>query len=143
MNQELLQWKRKDYFRYAPYEIDEVASEEILEWHDYLYNYFDFLQDKIIESASFEFHGRILSIHYIELENKIFVPGTNTNFARLPQITEEQLPLAIMCGSVYMLNGPWERLFKILIAMEEPKPKPLFNNEYDFRKQIGKTIWKN
>lgn len=140
--QQTLKWKRQDYYFYYSHELDEVESEEILIWERVMHLGLEYMQGLKKSVLSVEFHGRYASVHYIEHDGAIFLPGANADFAHLPEITEETLMLYIMADIIYELKGK-DLEFIREILYERPVAKPLFNNEYDFRKFIGTRIWKN
>ena len=142
MQQQILEWKRQDYFFYYFRDLDEVVNYETYYWERYTHYGLECLQEDMESLISIEFHGIIASVHYIEYDGSIFLPGAGTNFAHLPEVTEETFILFLITGVIYEMKGePLEFIKKVLY--ERPAPKPLFNNEYDFKRFIGTRIWKN
>lgn len=143
METELLQWQHKDYFDYSIYEEDEVGR-DIWYWHRQQYYEFQCMYSQYYQFVALDFHGRILTVHYMEYQDEIFLPAAGTKkFSTLEAIPVEYLPVARATEVVYELKGRIKEGFKQLIAMQPPQTKPILNNEYDFRKQIGTNIWKN
>ena len=142
MQQQILEWKRQDYYFYYSHELDEAVNEEILNWERCMHLALEQMQDARGAMLSVEFHGKYASVHYIEHDGAIFLPGPSADFAHLPEITEETLMLHIFAGSIHEMKG-YDLEFIKKVLYERPVPKSLFNNEYDFKRFIGTRIWKN
>lgn len=142
MQQQIFEWKRQDYYFYYSHELDEAVNEEILNWERCMHLALEQMQISRKTRLSVEFHGRYASVHYIEYDDAIFLPGANADFAHLPEITEETFMLHLCTGNIYEMKG-YDLEFIQQVLYGKPVAKPLFNNEYDFKKFIGTRIWKN
>ena len=143
MEQQILEWKQNDYFNYTMYEQEEVESDELWNWHRFMYHEFAYIYEKCHEQIAMDFHGRILTVYYIEFEDEIILPALGSRFSKLPQVSIKSLQDELNAGTVYKLCGREKEWFKCLMRKEKPQPKPIMDNKYDFRKRIGIDIWKN
>lgn len=142
MEHDILVWKYKDYFNYAVVEKYEVASVELWDWNRRMYRNLKSMYRKNEEYITMDFHGKILTVFYIEDAGEIYLPVAGSKFSNLPKISAAEIQDMVAAGAVYKLSGRLKKSFQRLIEMEPPKPRPILNNEYDFRKKIGIDIWK-
>ena len=89
----------------------------------------------------------VMIVNYLVWYGKIYVPSFRCDLNRLPQLDSSSMHEALSLGYLTMIAGNYQRyVVDVIKRVSEEYSKDLGKiklADYDFRNQIGKTLWKN